>query len=128
MMSAPRAMWGRWSIWHRSYFCIKKTCSPKSWIYTSVGILTYECLVGVTPFYMPTEKGIARAILDGTFSIPSHLSPETVSFLKSTLHTRSCTTPECRRVAETSYFNGRQQLAQLHFSETFIRVRESYER
>ena len=52
----------------------------------SVGVLVYECLIGVSPFHMPTESGIAGAILEGTYIIPSALTPEIVEFIKHCLH------------------------------------------
>lgn len=52
----------------------------------AVGILTYECLCGVTPFYMTTERALVAAILDGKYYIPSHLTGETVYFIKCCLH------------------------------------------
>lgn len=52
----------------------------------SVGVLVYECLIGVSPFHMTTEKGIIAAILDGTYVIPSALTAEIVEFLKHCLH------------------------------------------
>jgi len=52
----------------------------------SVGVLVYECLIGVSPFHMTTEKGIVTAILEGTYIIPSALTPEIVEFLKHCLH------------------------------------------
>lgn len=52
----------------------------------AVGILTYECLCGVTPFFMTTERALVAAILDGKYYIPSHLTAETVYFLKCCLH------------------------------------------
>ena len=52
----------------------------------SVGVLVYECLIGVSPFHMATENGIVGAILEGTYIIPSALTPEIVDFIKSCLH------------------------------------------
>lgn len=52
----------------------------------SVGVLVYECLIGVSPFHMTTEKGIIAAILDGTYVLPSVLTPDIVEFLKHCLH------------------------------------------
>lgn len=54
----------------------------------AIGILTYECLVGVSPFYMATERGIMNAIVEGSYMVPSHLNREVVAFLKATLHPR----------------------------------------
>ena len=52
----------------------------------SVGVLVYECLIGVSPFHMTTENGITSAILEGTYVIPSALTPEIVDFIKHCLH------------------------------------------
>jgi serine/threonine protein kinase len=52
----------------------------------SVGVLTYECLVGVSPFHMGSEKDIVAAILEGKYFLPSVLTGEVVSFLKHCLH------------------------------------------
>lgn len=48
----------------------------------AIGVLTYECIAGVSPFYHPDERKIARAILDCKYNIPSNFSKELTDFLE----------------------------------------------
>lgn len=52
----------------------------------ALGVLAYECVAGVSPFYNTTEKEITSSILKAQYTIPSHFSSEMVTFLKNTLH------------------------------------------
>jgi serine/threonine protein kinase len=52
----------------------------------SLGVLTYECLAGVSPFYRQCEKDITDAILKGEYTIPSVFSKKMVQFVERTLH------------------------------------------
>lgn len=52
----------------------------------ALGVLTYECLAGVSPFYHSTEKEISDAIVKAQYTIPPQFSKEIVSFLHNTLH------------------------------------------
>lgn len=51
----------------------------------AIGVLSYECLVGVSPFYEKDEEHIIKAILEGKYVIPQHLNKDIVDFLKITL-------------------------------------------
>lgn len=48
----------------------------------ALGVLTYECIAGVSPFYHPDDKKIVRAILDCQYNIPSNFCKELISFLE----------------------------------------------
>ena len=52
----------------------------------ALGVLTYECMAGVSPFYNTTEKEISDAIVKAQYIIPPNFSTEMIHFLKSTLH------------------------------------------
>lgn len=52
----------------------------------SLGVLTYECLSGVSPFYRQSERDITEAILKGEYTIPPFISKKMISFLERTLH------------------------------------------
>lgn len=47
----------------------------------AMGVLTYECIAGVSPFYHPDDRKIARAILDCKYNVPSNFSKELIDFL-----------------------------------------------
>lgn len=52
----------------------------------ALGVLTYECIAGVSPFFNTTEKEIAESIVKAHYAIPQHFSKEIITFLKHTLH------------------------------------------
>jgi aurora kinase len=52
----------------------------------ALGVLTYECLTGVSPFYRTTEQEITSAIVNASYTISPKFTPEIVDFLKRTLH------------------------------------------
>lgn len=52
----------------------------------ALGVLTYECLAGVSPFYHTTEKEIQDAIVKSHYTIPANFSSDIINFLKHTLH------------------------------------------
>lgn len=47
----------------------------------AIGVLTYECIAGVSPFYHPDERKIARAIIDCQYNLPANFSKELIDFL-----------------------------------------------
>jgi serine/threonine protein kinase len=52
----------------------------------ALGVLTYECLAGVSPFYHATEKDITDAILKAEYIMPSSFPSEIIDFMNRTLH------------------------------------------
>ena len=52
----------------------------------SLGVLTYECLAGVSPFFRPSPDEIASAIVKADYVIPSNFTEDVIDFLKRTLH------------------------------------------
>lgn len=52
----------------------------------SLGVLSYECLAGVSPFFHQSEKDITEAILKGDYTISSVFSKNMIHFLERTLH------------------------------------------
>lgn len=52
----------------------------------SLGVLAYECIVGVSPFFHPCEKEIMTAILKAEYTVSPLFSPLMVEFFKRTLH------------------------------------------
>jgi aurora kinase len=63
---------------------LEEPYTPKVDIW-AIGVLTYECLIGVSPFYDQDERKIMQLILDGKYVIPQHMSKDVVDFLKITL-------------------------------------------
>lgn len=51
----------------------------------AIGVLTYECLVGFSPFYDKDENKIVESIVKGHFIIPQYINREIEHFLKITL-------------------------------------------
>jgi aurora kinase, other len=51
----------------------------------AIGVLTYECLVGVSPFYDKDENKIIDSILQGQYILPQYLNKDIADFLKITL-------------------------------------------
>lgn len=47
----------------------------------ALGVLTYECIAGVSPFYHPHDKEITQAIIECRYSIPANFPKELVDFL-----------------------------------------------
>lgn len=47
----------------------------------AIGVLTYECIAGVSPFYHPNDQEIVQAIIDCKYSIPANFPKELVEFL-----------------------------------------------
>lgn len=58
-------------------------CSVDIW---SLGVLTYECIVGVSPFFHPNEKDITDAILKAEYTISPLFGQSLIEFFKRTLH------------------------------------------
>lgn len=52
----------------------------------SLGVLTYECIIGVSPFFHPSEKDITSAILKAEYTLSPLFSPTLIELLKRTLH------------------------------------------
>jgi serine/threonine protein kinase len=52
----------------------------------AIGILLYECLTGISPFFMSSDSAIAQAIVQGKYTIPTHFSHDIISFLKACIH------------------------------------------
>lgn len=48
----------------------------------AVGVLTYECIAGVSPFYHPNDGEIARAIIECRYIIPANFPKELLDFLE----------------------------------------------
>ena len=51
----------------------------------SIGVLTYECLVGVSPFFHKEEKDTIDAVLKGRYTVPSDLPSSVTEFLQACL-------------------------------------------
>jgi serine/threonine protein kinase len=51
----------------------------------AIGVLVYESLVGVSPFYHNNEKKIIESIVHADYIIPLTLQSDVVSFLEMTL-------------------------------------------
>ncbi len=47
----------------------------------AIGVLTYECIAGVSPFFHPTDREVANAIVECKYEIPSNFPEELVDFL-----------------------------------------------
>ncbi len=48
----------------------------------AIGVLTYECIAGVSPFYHPNDQDIiVRNIIDCKYSIPANFSKDLIDFL-----------------------------------------------
>lgn len=47
----------------------------------AIGVLTYECIAGVSPFYHPTDREIAQAIAGCKYSIPANFPEDLIDFL-----------------------------------------------
>lgn len=47
----------------------------------AIGVLTYECIAGVSPFYHPSDREIANAIVECRYTIPANFPEELVDFL-----------------------------------------------
>lgn len=52
----------------------------------SLGVLAYECIVGVSPFFHPCEKDIVNAIMKAEYTISPLFSQNMIDFFKRTLH------------------------------------------
>lgn len=51
----------------------------------SVGVLSYECLVGISPFYSQNEKEMFKAIVDAKYVKPRHLPSDVQKFFEMTM-------------------------------------------
>lgn len=51
----------------------------------SIGVLTYECLVGFSPFYSKDEREVVQAVLRGRYSIPTNFPVAATEFLQACL-------------------------------------------
>jgi serine/threonine protein kinase len=51
----------------------------------AIGVLAYECLVGVSPFYDRDENKIIDNILQGRYVVPQSVSKEIEDFISITL-------------------------------------------
>jgi aurora kinase, other len=52
----------------------------------AIGILIYECLTGISPFFMQSDSEIAKAIVQCKYTIPTTFSHDIISFLKGCIH------------------------------------------
>lgn len=92
-------------------------CSVDIW---SLGVLTYECIVGVSPFFHPCEKDITDAIMKAQYTISPLFSPMMVLFFKRTLHPnpeQRATIKELMRIITPALTNeSRQETLRRSFS------------
>lgn len=51
----------------------------------AIGVLTYECLVGKSPFYHEDEREMTEAILKGSYEIPTDLPIPVIDFIQRCL-------------------------------------------
>lgn len=51
----------------------------------AIGVLTYECIAGVSPFFHTDESKIAQAIAACKYTVPSNFPSELVTFLQDIL-------------------------------------------
>lgn len=52
----------------------------------AIGVLAYECIVGVSPFYDKNEDVMRQSIIDANYVISPLFPPMFVAFLRDTLH------------------------------------------